>query len=236
MTEYLTSMTLDYAKVERDLKVCDIVEFNRLTYSHYAFHIGNGIFVHVTGDSDRGKGGGKGTKCAQTLRTIANKDACRINNLEAARLWQDVGSARGPTEERSVSNAKRLALDGIKLDGNGKPLLGIENGKTVSYHLMGWNCERYCTYWKYDCDGFSQQAYNGAISSTLGNGQRMLDAAAAGYFHVMDDAPVVVKPLCAVAGGIVKAGAITVGTGKAVVDGATSFTVGAFESVIKLFK
>jgi len=235
-TEYLTSMTLDYDQVVCDLEVCDIVEFSRVKYSHYAFYIGNGVFVHVTGDGDRNKGGTKGTKCAQTLRTIANRDPCRINNLEAARFWQDVGSARGPAQRRSISDAKRRALEGLTLDGNGEPLLGVENGITVNYALMGWNCERYCTHWRYDCDGFSQQAYNGFINSTLGSAQRVLDTSAAVYFHAIDDAPVILKPVCAVVGTVNKVAAVTVGTGKAVIDGATSLTVGAMESVFKLFK
>lgn len=158
MSEYLTSMTLDYDKVLRDLKDCDIVEFNRFTYSHYAFHIGNGVFVHVTGNEGENKGGSKGTKCAQHLRSIANNYPCRINNLEAAKAFQEVGVGDfSRLKTRSVADAKRLALSSLSLDENGNPLLGTENGITVTYHLFAMNCERYCTHWKYECDGFSQQ-------------------------------------------------------------------------------
>ncbi|XP_037041761.1 uncharacterized protein LOC119079208 [Bradysia coprophila] len=239
MSEYLTSMTFDYDEILRELKDCDIVEFNRLKYSHFALHIANGVFVHVTGNEGENKGGSKGTKCAQHLRSIAKNDPCRINNLEFAKAFQEVGAGDfGRLKTRSVADTKRLALTGLRLDINGHPLLGTDNGITVTYDLLGWNCERYCTYWKYDCDGFSQQAYNGVVSTTIGNAQRLCDGAAAGYFRAVesDEVPFVAKPFCAAAGCVMKGAAITVGTGKAVVDGATSLLYGIGNGVMNLFE
>lgn len=46
----------------------------------------------------------------------------------------------------------------------------------------------------------------------------------------------VVRPLCAVAGAAEKVGAVTVGTTKAVMDGATSVAVGAITGITRLFK
>lgn len=173
MSEYFTSMTFDYDQILRDLKVCDIVEFNRWKYSHFAFHIGDGIFVHVTGNEGERKGDSKGTKCAQHLLSIVDNCSCRINNLEFAKAFQEVGGGnlKSKLKKRSLTDAKRLALKGLRLDENGDPLLGIGNGVTVTYALMGWNCERYCTYWKYDCDGFSQQVSSCHFSSSKSDHQ-----------------------------------------------------------------
>lgn len=72
----------------------------------------------------------------------------------------------------------------------------------------------------------------------MGNAQRICDAAAAGYFKAVesDQVPIVAKPFCAAAGCVVKGAAITAGTGKAVVDGATSVMFGLGNGVINLFK
>lgn len=72
----------------------------------------------------------------------------------------------------------------------------------------------------------------------MGNAQRVCDGVAAGYFKAAgsDKVPIVAKPLCVAAGCYVKAAAITAGTGKAVMDGATSVVVGFTEGVVNLFK
>lgn len=141
---------------------CDIVEFNRITYSHFAFYIGNGICVHVnpndgskdsstsTDSSSKSKRLKSGTKRAERLVDIAGRDCVRLNNVEVTAFQLGVN-------RRSKNDAIQLAIRGLPVDDDGQIVIG----KSIEcrYHLMSAeNCEGWCTYWRYDVpDGWSMQ-------------------------------------------------------------------------------
>lgn len=133
----------------KSINPCDIVEFNRLTYSHYGFYIGNGICVHVQGpdkiSSDLVESSGdstNGIKVAELLIKIAAGDCVRVNNAEFTAC--QLGVNRRPEKE-----ALKLALSDLPVDFNGEVILG--RSKKVSYFLLGSNnCEGFSTHWRYD--------------------------------------------------------------------------------------
>jgi hypothetical protein len=150
LTDYMPA-----SKLLKTVKVCDIVEFNRLTYSHFAFYIGEGICVHVQApdgsfspfSSSSSSGGGSsgcrlGTKVAERLVSIAKGSIVRINNFETVAGQLNV-------KKRLTSDAVRLALNNLPVDSDGKVILG--HSVPVSYCVISANnCEGWATYWKYD--------------------------------------------------------------------------------------
>lgn len=158
----LTSWTTA-ANLLKSISPCDIVEFNRITYSHYGFYIGNGICVHVQapngkslGSSSRSSSSGSrvssksGTKVAERLTKIAGYDYVRVNNAEFAAFQLGVN-------RRPENQAKRLAISELPVDGNGDVIIG--RSINVEYFLVSSNnCEGWATYWRYNHDsGFSIQ-------------------------------------------------------------------------------
>lgn len=145
----------------KSVSLCDIIEFNRITYSHYGFYIGNGICVHVQAPNRSSLGSlsrssssssasssvgrlkeGHGTKVAEPLVNVAGSDFVRVNNSEVTAF--QLGVNRRPQEE-----AKKLALSGLPVDKNGDVILG--QSINVEYFLVSSNnCEGWATYWRYD--------------------------------------------------------------------------------------
>lgn len=143
----------------KSINLCDIVEFNRITYSHYGFYIGNGNCVHVQapsgssfGSSSRSSssssissgsnGGSLGTKVAEQLTRIAKGDGVRVNNAEFTAFQLGV-------KRRSVPEAIQLAINGLPIDSDGNVIL--DRSINVSYFLVSSNnCEGWSTYWRYD--------------------------------------------------------------------------------------
>lgn len=149
------SSYMDAPKLLDSVKVGDIIEFNRITYSHYAFYIGGEICVHVTapentfGCSSLSKSGKTGGKCAQLLVEIANGDRCKINNKEWIVSSRKVGV-------RNAVDAIRLATKTLPRDSNGESILN--ECVDEDYLISNRNCEGWATYWRFDLpDGFSVQ-------------------------------------------------------------------------------
>lgn len=100
-----------------DLEECNIIEFNRATYSRY---------VNVTGpdNNDCSNSFPKGMKKAQTLKSIAyntnrhSRTKVRINNCVLT-AWQ-LGLS---LSKRTKSAAIEIALEGLPRDANGHVLL-----------------------------------------------------------------------------------------------------------------
>lgn len=84
-------------KLLSELTECDIVEFNRVYYSHYALYIGNGICVHVEAPA----GGKKGRKYAQLLTIIAGQSPCRIREFS---LIVTAANQRSKSETIALAN------------------------------------------------------------------------------------------------------------------------------------
>ncbi len=138
----------------KSVSLCDIVEFNRLTYTHVGLYIGDGICVHVqaphgsflgsssTSSSSSSSKTDSGTKIAERVLDIAGRDFVRVNNSEViASQWN--------VNRRPVNEAIRLALSGLPVDSNGNVILG--QSINVTYFLMSPNnCEGWSTYWRYD--------------------------------------------------------------------------------------
>jgi len=142
-----------------ELEECDIIEFNRLTYSHFGFYIGDGICVNVTGpdggmssSSSCSKNFPKGMKQVERLVDIAGYDyrynKVRVNNcvLTAVTLGVDT---------RSKSEAINKALEGLKRDSNGKVIL--KEPIDYDYNLICNNCEYFATRCRFYGNGFSIQ-------------------------------------------------------------------------------
>lgn len=149
----------------KSISPCDIVEFNRISYSHYGFYIGNGICVHVqapdkvslgsssrpsssssstssSSSSRRSSKGRLGTKVAEQLIKIAAGDWVRVNNSEVTAF--QLGVNRRPEKE-----AKQLAISGLPTDESGNVIIG--QSINVSYFLVGYeNCEGWSTHWRYN--------------------------------------------------------------------------------------
>lgn len=138
------------------VQVGDIIEFNRITYSHYAFYIGQGICVHVTSpnttfcSSSLCNAGKTGGKCAKRLIEIANGDKCRVNNHTTFTMFRNVCVRR-------VNDAIKLATN--KLPRNSKGELILDECVKEDYRLVSnKNCEGWATYWRFDVPaGFSLQ-------------------------------------------------------------------------------
>jgi len=142
-----------------ELESCDIIEFNRLTFSHFGFYIGDGICVHVT-RPDRGMSSSfssskkfhKGMKQAERLEDIAGFDRrynkVRINNTLMTAFQLGL-------KKRSTSDAIHKALVGLKRDKNGKVML--REPVPYDYNLVYNNCEYFATRCKYFGVGFSIQ-------------------------------------------------------------------------------
>lgn len=146
-------------KLLDSVMVCDIIEFNRWTYSHYGFYIGDGICVHLTSPDDTtfsssssnstSKAMKNGGKCAQLLIDIANGGSCRVNNKISFTSGRDF-------PVRNVDDAIQLATNNLPGHPNGQLILGesvVEN-----YHLISnKNCEGWATYWRFELYiGFSK--------------------------------------------------------------------------------
>lgn len=149
----------------KSINVCDIVEFNRITYSHYGFYIGNGICVHVQApDGSLGSSSASssrktfksdsGTKVAERLIKIAGGDYVRVNNAELTAFQLGVN-------RRSENEAIQLAVTDLPVDCNGDVILG--RSINVTYFLVSSkNCEGWSTYWRYNHPyGWSIQVISG---------------------------------------------------------------------------
>ncbi|KAJ6643368.1 Phospholipase A and acyltransferase 2 [Pseudolycoriella hygida] len=197
------------AKLLESINLCDIVEFNRITYSHYGFYIGEGVCVHVQApdkssiaSSSRSSSSSStkrsksylGTKVAEHLIKIAAGDFVRVNNAEFIAFRLGVN-------RRSTSNALELAKKDLPLDLNGNLILGTSIN--VEYFLLSSNnCEGWSTYWRYNHpQGFSIQATNGAIHSMIGTVERFTDSAVCCAKSILtdDNASAVQKATAAVA-------------------------------------
>lgn len=132
------------------LEKCDIIEFNRIHYSHFGFYIGDGICVNVTGpDGDMSSSSSwnnfpKGMKQADTLVDIAGydnfKNKVRVNNgvLTAAMM-----SLVTRDEEEAINQA----LEGLRRDRSGKVIL--KKPIDYDYNLIHNNCEYFATRCRY---------------------------------------------------------------------------------------
>ena len=142
-----------------ELEECDIIEFNRLTYSHFGFYIGDGICVNVTGpdggmsSSSHSKNFPKGMRQAERLVDIAGYDhrynKVRVNNCVLTATTLNL-------EPRSKSSAINKAIEGLKKYSDGKVIL--EEPVGYDYNLIGNNCEYFATRCRYFGTGFSIQA------------------------------------------------------------------------------
>lgn len=147
--ETLTSWTTA-ANLLKSISPCDIVEFNRLTYSHYGFYIGNGICVHVQApdgsisrsSSSKSSKSDYGTKVTELLITIAAGDCVRVNNAEFTAF--QLGVKRRPQKE-----AIKLALSDLPVDNKGNVILG-RSIKVPYFLLSSHNCEGFSTHWRYN--------------------------------------------------------------------------------------
>ncbi|XP_037045835.1 phospholipase A and acyltransferase 3-like [Bradysia coprophila] len=170
----------------KSISPCDIVEFNRITYSHFGFYIGDGICVHVQAPSNTSLGSssrssssssrrrlkeGYGTKVAEPLVKIAGHDFVRVNNSEVTAF--QLGVNRRPEEE-----AKKLAVSGLPVNNNGNVIIG--QSINVEYFLVSSNnCEGWSTYWRYNHpSGWSIQSTNAVFNSTIGTVERFTESIA----------------------------------------------------------
>jgi hypothetical protein len=138
-----------------ELEECDIIEFNRLKYSHFGFYIGDGICVNVTGpdgESSSLKNFPKGIKQAERLVDIAGHDY-RYNKVRVNNCVLTATTLRADT--RPKSEAINKALEGLERDSNGKVIL--KEPIVYEYNLMCNNCEHFATRCRYYGDGFSTQ-------------------------------------------------------------------------------
>jgi hypothetical protein len=182
-------------QLQNELKICDIIEFNRVHYSHFALHIGGGVCVHVTGPDEGGslfqskstrttcslkERPSPGSKVAEHLLTIANKSRVRINNSELTAYQLGV-------KERETQVAISLALEGLPTDAQGAPLLG--HPIPVNYSVVSSdNCEGWATFWKYEHkSGWSIQAGNGLIHATIGTMERLSEGVVALAEDTLED-------------------------------------------------
>ncbi|XP_067666127.1 phospholipase A and acyltransferase 2-like [Haliotis asinina] len=128
------------------LSLGDIVEIDRIIYSHWVLYIGDDDVVHVAGpDSDIPSSEAKVIKCK--LIDVADGSLVRINNkLVPAR---ERGYASLPCDV-TVSRAHSMV------------------GKIVTHNLMTRNSEHYVTNWKYGVSWSDQAeaAYQGVFSSS----------------------------------------------------------------------
>ncbi len=159
----LTSWTTP-EKLLKSVRLCDIVEFNRVTYSHFGFYIGDGVCVHVQAPNSSSLGSSStssfsrsktdsGTKLAERLVDIAGGDFVRVNNSEVTAF--QLGVNRRPANE-----ATQLALNGLPIDYSGNVILG--RSINVTYFLVSSNnCEGWSTFWRYNHPyGWSMQVCN----------------------------------------------------------------------------
>jgi len=151
LSDYITASNL-----LRVVKEGDIVEFNRLTYLHYALYIGNGICVHVQQDggdsaillgssSGSGAGAKESYKIAEKLERIAGKFGGRVNNLETLAEIHRV-------KRRPIADILEKAKSGFPIDIYSRSKQVVTGVKVhVEYEVISNNnCEGYVTYWRYD--------------------------------------------------------------------------------------
>lgn len=150
-------MLSDYVRASdllRSIKKGDIVEFNRLTYLHYALYIGDEICVHVQQDgSDSGallasSSGNRGVKdsykIAERLVSIAGRFGVRVNNCETLASIHEV-------ERRPILEILQTAKAGFPSDlhsPTGQIQIGVK--VHVDYDIIKNNCEDYVTHWRYN--------------------------------------------------------------------------------------
>ncbi|XP_071115351.1 phospholipase A and acyltransferase 3-like [Haliotis cracherodii] len=128
------------------LSLGDIVEIDRIIYSHWVLYIGEDDVVHVAGpDSDIPSSQASVIKCK--LRDVAGSSLVRINNkLVPAR---ERGFASLPCDV-TVSRARGMV------------------GSIVTHNLMTRNSEHFVTSWKYGVcwSDQAEAAYQGVFSSS----------------------------------------------------------------------
>lgn len=152
----LTSWTTP-VNLLKTISPCDIIEFNRIKYSHFGFYIGNGICIHVQAPDESSLDGicsnsekRRGTKVAQRLIDIAGRDVVRVNNAEVTAF--QLGVNRRPKNE-----AIQLAMKGLPVDESGNVQVG-QSIKVCYFLVSAQNCEGYSMHWRYDVPyGWSMQ-------------------------------------------------------------------------------
>jgi len=129
-----------------------------------------------------------GTKVVELLIKIAGNDGVRINNVEFMAF--QLGVKRRPAVE-----AIKLATSGLPVNWKNEVIPGISI-KMLYFLVSNNNCEGWATYWRYDhhC-GWSIQAANGVMHSTIGTVERFSDTILFGAESILTDesAPVYKK-------------------------------------------
>lgn len=111
--------------------VGDLVEIRRELYSHWTVYVGNGNVIHLVDYISR-----KAKVLCQKLEDVAEKNLCRVNNLERA------ANKRGlrAKSERDIKDTAFEMLDNV-----------------IDYDLLNNNCEHFSTYCRYGLK-FSEQS------------------------------------------------------------------------------
>ena len=105
----------------------DLIEIDRLVYSHWALYVGNGKAIHVTADSgDIGEN--EARVLEETVAGIARESLVRVNNKLVP------AKSRG-VKPKAAEETVRAARQNL--------------GRTVLYNMITRNCEHYTTQWKY---------------------------------------------------------------------------------------
>ncbi|XP_054156511.1 phospholipase A and acyltransferase 2-like [Oppia nitens] len=110
-------------------ELADIIEIDRMLYTHWAIYVGDGQVVDVVGDDDNDLPDNEEAIVRRSLLTdVAGDNYCRVNNKEV------------PVKERCL---QPLPADLVVKEANAMV------GSTVDYNLLTRNCEHYLTQWKY---------------------------------------------------------------------------------------
>ncbi len=113
----------------------DLIEFNRVYYSHYALYLGNGNVMNVNAES---KNEHEVLVSVETLENVCGRSLVRISNHDYFARYAFELEAK--PDDEILAEANRYS------------------NQRVVYDFMFQNCEYYATYWRYG-KGFSTQVF-----------------------------------------------------------------------------
>ncbi|XP_041360903.1 uncharacterized protein LOC121377094 [Gigantopelta aegis] len=127
------------------LQIGDIVEIDRIIYSHWALYVGNGEVAHVTGPRS-------------DIATTTNARVARCSLLDV------VGDSLVRVNNKTV-RAKERGVSVLPVDVTVKNALSLV-GSTVTYNFLTRNSEHYVTEWRYD-SSWSDEAETASHAMTV---------------------------------------------------------------------
>ncbi|GIY43723.1 hypothetical protein CDAR_572161 [Caerostris darwini] len=139
-------------------EIGDLIQIDRVLYTDWALHVGNGNVVHISGvDKDNNE-------------IPSNAAVVRLSSLN------DVAGLNGVRVNNKIVGAKERCLEALPVDEVLQNCYSCLD-KEVEFNMLTRNSEHYVTEWKYGCGWSDQATVTMSVMKTLTtdcNGHNML--------------------------------------------------------------